>query len=283
MNTTHSRPFSSIPTASWRLLITEAASGAWNMAVDEAIATLAAKGESSPTLRFYRWQPGAVSLGRHQSVSEIDLQRVRSRGYDVVRRPTGGRAILHIDELTYAIMGPQDEPRLAGAVLDTYNRISQGIVVGLHRMGVDATKAPGDKRAGPDVSPVCFEVASAYEISVGAQKLVGSAQSRRGGYVLQHGTLPLHGDIARLVDVLALPSDQERQALRQLTAARATTLAAVLGREVSFWEAATALIDGISTVLALDFKQLALTAAELSLAQTLMRQKYTVPEWVQRV
>lgn len=283
MNTSNIPPMPSFSPSTWRLLITEPASGAWNMAVDEAIATLAAQGESPPTLRFYQWQPGTVSLGRHQSAAEIDSDRLQAQGYDLVRRPTGGRAILHIDELTYSIMGPANEPRLHGPVLDTYNLISQGIVLGLRRMGVAVSKAPGDQRVGPDVSPVCFEAPSAYEISVGRQKLVGSAQNRRAGYVLQHGTLPLQGDITRLVDVLAIASEAERTALREILAARATTLGAVLGRVVTFWEAATALIDGLSTVLALDFEQQELSPAEQQLAQTLVQEKYVHPDWLQRV
>jgi len=191
----------------WRLLITSPASGAWNMAVDEAIATLSARGDSPPTLRFYRWRPPAVSLGRHQPVEDIDSARLQERGWDIVRRPTGGRAILHIDELTYSIAGAATEPRLQGPVLDVYNLISRGLLLGLRRLGVSAGKAPADKRAGQDVSAACFEVPSAYEISVGNQKLIGSAQRRAGSYVLQHGSLPLHGDITRLVDVMVFGDD----------------------------------------------------------------------------
>ncbi len=266
----------------WRLLITEAASGPWNMAVDEAIATLAARGESPPTLRFYQWQPATVSLGRHQPLAEIASDRLRRHGYGIVRRPTGGRAILHVDELTYSVLGPQDEPRLSGPVLDVYKRISDAIVLGLQRLGVEASEAPGDQRAGSDVSAVCFEVPSAFEISVNGQKLVGSAQSRRQGYVLQHGALPLQGDIARLVDVLALPDEDARLALRRLTAQRATTLGTVLQRHISFWEAATVLVDGFNSVLNLDFQQEPLSDAEHELADTLLHEKYATDEWLRR-
>ena len=82
-------------TITWRLIITDPASGAWNMAVDEAIAITSARGDVPPTLRFYQWQPATVSLGRHQPVEDIDQARLQERGWGLVRRPTGGRAILH--------------------------------------------------------------------------------------------------------------------------------------------------------------------------------------------
>ena len=153
------------------------------MAVDEAIAAHAGRGDVPPTLRFYQWQPACVSLGRHQALADIDLARCRGLGYDVVRRATGGRAILHTDELTYSVAGPQDNPVLAGAVLDSYLRLSQGLLAGLARLGLVVTKAPPTNRSGADAGPVCFEVPSAYEIVAGGKKLVGSAQSRRQGWV----------------------------------------------------------------------------------------------------
>jgi lipoate-protein ligase A len=267
----------------WRLLVTDPAAGAWNMAVDEAIATLSARGDVPPTLRFYQWRPATVSLGRHQPVEDIDAGRLQERGWGMVRRPTGGRAILHTDELTYSIAGPADEPRLQGAVLDVYNLISHGLLTGLRRLGVPAEKAPADKRAGRDVSAACFEVPSAYEISVGTQKLIGSAQRRAGGYVLQHGSLPLHGDVTRLVEVMAFEEDRQRQAFRAHLAERATTLEAVLGRRVSFWEAATVLLDGLNSVLEVDFEEQSLTAEELDLARRIEAEKYGTDDWTGRV
>jgi len=253
------------------------------MAVDEAIATLSVRGESPPTLRFYQWQPGTVSLGRHQPLADIDLERIGQRGYGVVRRATGGRAILHIDELTYSIAGPQTDPRLNGAILDSYNRLSEGLVLGLQRLGVDAAKAPAGNRAGGDAGPVCFEVPSAYEIVVAGRKLIGSAQSRRAGYVLQHGSLPLHGDIARLVDVLAAGDESERLALRNTLVGRATTVERALGRRVSFWEAATVLVDGLASALDLDLEEGELSPDEATLAAELEAEKYASAAWLERI
>ncbi len=267
----------------WRLLVTEPASGSWNMAVDEAIATCTARGESTATLRFYRWQPGTISLGRHQSLADLDIERIQQLGYGVVRRATGGRAILHIDELTYSIAGTAKDAGLDGAILDSYNQLSSGLVLGLQRLGIDAVKAPASNRASADASPVCFEVPSAYEITVGGRKLIGSAQSRRAGYVLQHGSLPLTGDVARLVDVLAVEDESQRSELRTALAERATTVERELGRYVSFWEAATVLIDGLSSALGIDFEEGELSPGERELAAELEAEKYAEAEWLQRI
>jgi lipoate-protein ligase A len=249
------------------------------MAVDEAIAAAAGRGHVPPTLRFYQWHPACVSLGRHQPLADIDLARTRALGYDLVRRPTGGRAILHTDELTYSVTGPQDNPVLAGAVLDSYLRLSQGLLAGLARLGLAVTKAPPAHRSGADAGPVCFEVPSAYEIVAGGKKLVGSAQSRRQGWVLQHGTLPLVGDVTRLVDVIVVADEAERPVLRAGLAERAVTVADLLGREVSFEAAAEALAAGFEEALGIHLAPAPLTAEELTMADRLCDEVYASDAW----
>ncbi len=252
------------------------------MAVDEAIAAHAGRGEVPPTLRFYQWQPACVSLGRHQPLADIDLARCAALGYDVVRRPTGGRAILHTDELTYSVTGPQDHPILAGAVLDSYLRLSQGLLAGLARLGLAVSKAPPTNRSGQDAGPVCFEVPSAYEIVADGRKLVGSAQSRRQSWVLQHGALPLLGDVTRLVDVICFADEVERSAQRLALAERATTVEAALGRVVTFEEAAEALAAGFEQALGIQLHTGALSASELAAADVLRRDVYGNEQWTQR-
>jgi lipoyl(octanoyl) transferase len=272
------------PPAIWRLIIDDQPrSGAANMAMDQALAESAAAG-GAPTLRFYRWQPPAVSLGRHQPITDINAEVIEHLGYEIVRRPTGGRAILHTDELTYAVTAAADEPRVAGSLMDAYLRLSNALLKGLQRVGLAADKAAGDVRAGPNVSAACFEVPSAYEITAHGRKLIGSAQSRRAGYVLQHGSLPLVGDIGRLVDVLALP-DEERTRLRAELVARACTLAEALGvaendPNLEFEHVAQAIIEGFGDLLNLQFKRGQPTAAELRRTAELIREQYANSEWL---
>ena len=268
----------------WRLIVEEAPrSGAANMAVDQAIAEACAAGASLPTVRFYRWKPAAVSLGRLQPISDIDEARTAALGYEIVRRPTGGRAILHTDEFTYSVAAAMSHPLMRGGVMDAYLRISNALLIGLHQLGAPADKAPGDVRVGADVSAVCFEVPSAYEITVGSRKLMGSAQSRRAGYVLQHGSLPLVGDITRLIDVLALPAEQA-VTLRHELVTRACTLAQALGVDdasdrVTFGRVTVVMQRGFEEMLHMNFQPDGLTPAEVRRAAELIRTQFGSDTW----
>lgn len=271
------------PRSTWRLLVHGPARGSWNMAVDEAIARLAGAGRVPPTLRFYAWTPPCISLGRHQPIADIDVEKARAHGVDIVRRPTGGRAILHVDEITYSVAGPADEPRLRGMVLDCYVRLSEGLTRGLERLGVRVYKADASARAGPDVSAACFEVPSAYEIlTVDGRKIVGSAQVRKKDWVLQHGAIPLYGDVTRLVEYLSL-DERVRQELRDALARRATSVEHALGRAVSFEEAVNALAQGFAEALNVELIRDSLTLEERRLAEELEQNVYTQPEWTNRV
>ena len=256
------------------------------MAVDEAIAEAAAAGAVPPTLRFYRWNPPTVTLGRHQKLADVDETQIAARGYDLVRRATGGRAILHVDELTYSVAGPIEEPRMAGGVMDAYLRFSNALLSGLSTLGLKAEKAGGRTRAGRDLSAACFETPSAYEITAGGRKLMGSAQSRRKGYVLQHGSLPLWGDVTRLVDVLAL-SCTAKDRLRQQLRRQAATLAEALdlppdSERLAFPHVAAAMAGGFASALDQDLEPGTLSASELSRSAELIRVRYADPAWTRQ-
>ena len=275
------------PTPSWRLMIEEAPrSGAANMAVDEAIAEATATGAAPPTLRFYRWHLPTVSLGRHQKLADVDEEQIAVHGYDLVRRATGGRAILHTDELTYSVAGPTADPHMAGGVMDAYLRFSNGLLSGLKALGLTAEKAGRRTRAARDLSAACFETPSAYEITAGGRKLMGSAQSRRKGYVLQHGSLPLCGDITRLVDVLAL-SRAAKERLRQQLPRQAITLAAALdvppdSERLAFPRVAAAMAAGFASALNLALEPGPLSAGELRRSAELIRIRYADPVWTRQ-
>ncbi len=275
------------PIFSWRLIIEETPrSGAANMAVDEAIAEATAAGAVPSTLRFYRWHAPTVSLGRHQKLADVDEAQMAARGYELVRRTTGGRAILHTDELTYSVAGSVEEPRMAGGVMDAYLRFSNGLLSGLEALGLAAEKTDGRARAARDLSAACFEIPSAYEITAGGRKLMGSAQSRRQGYVLQHGSLPLWGDITRLVDVLTL-SHAAKERLRQQLSEQAITLADALGvspdsERLAFPYVAAAMAAGFASALNLDLEPGALSAGELRRSAELIRTRYADPAWTRQ-
>jgi lipoate-protein ligase A len=252
------------------------------MAVDEAVAQAVAEGVAPPTLRFYAWEPPCVSLGRHQPLAAVDTRRCAELGYDIVRRPTGGRAILHTDELTYSLAATPSHPLMNGLVLDVYLRLAAGLVEGLRRLGVEAEPAPGTSRPGADVSAACFEVPSAYEIITRGKKLLGSAQSRRSGFVLQHGSLPLTGDLARLIECLVLPSETDRDNLRCSLTEHATTLERAAGRFISFEEAGEAMAAGFESALGMELLPGDLTETEKVRSFEMARDKYGQPGWTER-
>ena len=255
------------------------------MATDEAILTALAEGKSQPTLRFFAWEPPCLSIGYNQAAVEVDITKCRQAGVDFVRRPTGGRAILHTDELTYSIVASQDEPRVVGGVVESYRRLSAGLVRGLRLLGMDVAQAEtghgtvAPNGQGADVSAACFDAPSAYEVTAGGRKLVGSAQVRRKGTVLQHGSLPLQGDITRICGYLVVPSEERREELRQELRARATSLELVLGRVVPFAQVVEALVRGFSEALNLHLEPGELSEYELSLVRQLRQEKYTSEAW----
>ena len=266
--------------AEWRLLNNGQLAGQMNMAVDEAIMQAVGEGKSVPTIRFYGWDPFCLSIGYAQSMrAEVDMDAVRARGFDVVRRPTGGRAILHGDELTYSLLVSQDEPRVAGGIVESYRRLSGGLVEGLRLLGAEALQSQPQQGATQEKSAACFDAPSHYEITVCGKKLVGSAQMRRKGMVLQHGSLPLCGDIGRIMDYLIMSSEERREYLRQDLRGRAATLEEVLGRVVPFAEVASALGEGLSCTLELDLVPGELSPYERELADTLYREKYSTDKW----
>jgi len=192
----------------WRLLVDAPSSGAWNMAVDEVLLDGVASGLSAPTLRFYQWRPACLSLGYFQPFDVVDVDGCRALGVEIVRRPTGGRAILHDRELTYSVALPASLLGHDGGVLPSYYRLSLALQEGLRRLGVPATLAPESAASGSlEHGPVCFDRPSAHEILLAGRKLVGSAQMRRGGGLLQHGSILIEPRIGNLRKCLMLADD----------------------------------------------------------------------------
>lgn len=254
------------------------------MAVDEAILEAATRGDVPPTLRFYAWNPPCLSLGYAQPINDVDRANLQTNGWDMVRRPTGGRAILHTDELTYSVSGPDTDPVLVGDILSSYRRISGAILAALAEIGLGVQAQPKEG-SGPNKqpAPVCFEVPSNYEITAGGKKLVGSAQARRRGGVLQHGTLPLYGDLTRIVQALVFPDEQARQTAAERLLARATTVETSLNKVITWEEAARAFEKAFRETLQLDLTPGELSPAELARAEELMAEKYANPDWTERV
>lgn len=258
----------------WRLIIDPPLDGATNMARDEALLVLHARGTAAPTLRLYGWAPACLSLGRFQRSGEIDRERCEAEGVAVVRRPSGGRALLHERELTYALVARDDSALGAGSISESYRRISAGLLAGLAHLGAYAALAPREDRRKAKDEPqtaACYDSPAAYELVVDGRKLVGSAQKRHGGALLQHGALPFAPHAERLSRLLHRPPPD--------LAARMLTLDQVLGRAVYFDEVAEALVNGCAATWNVSFERAGWTDEELALAEELRAARYTTEAW----
>lgn len=253
------------------------------MAVDESILNASTKGLVPPTLRLYAWSPACLSLGYAQPFHDIDFENLQKLGWHFVRRPTGGRAILHTDELTYAVIGQSIDPHLAGGVIESYRRLSRALLAALRSLGIqaDAQETPSKSDQNNTSAPVCFEEPSNYEITVNSKKLVGSAQARRKGAVLQHGTIPLTGDITRITKVLVYPDEIQRAAAAKRLFERATTVEISLGEKVSWDRTAQTLNNAFEEELNLKLNLENLSDLELSEVEKLLADKYDTDEWNQ--
>jgi lipoate-protein ligase A len=200
----------------WRLLTTPPLSGVENMAFDEALMARA-RTSREWTLRVYSWSTPTISLGRNQTaVGRYDLARIAERKLAIVRRPTGGRAILHDREITYSVTAPADED--SGDLQTSYDRINGLLLNGLARLGVHASVADVKSRASlPGMAP-CFDEPSRGELMLDGRKLAGSAQWRSDGAFLQHGSILIEDDQSTLAE-LAVGSQRPIPAPATLAAA----------------------------------------------------------------
>jgi lipoate-protein ligase A len=260
----------------WRLMLDPAADGAWNMAVDEALLLGGAEG-GGPTLRLYTWRPHTLSLGAHQrGEGRIDRARLARDGYGIVRRPTGGRAILHAQELTYSVTAPAPP----GGTLAAYRWLAGGLKAGLAAVGIEVEleKTRRPRAAGLETRNPCFTAAGRYELVAGGRKVIGSAQRRRGGWLMQHGSILLGAEHRRLPWYLDSPDPRAEVA----ALSRATVdCSALLGRTIDAAELAPPFAEGFARSLGVVLEPRGLLPAEERRARRL-RERFADPEWTSR-
>lgn len=268
----------------WRLIISAPSEGGWNMAVDEAILESVGSKTNFSTLRLYSWHPYCLSIGHAQSLSEINLAYINKAGWDLVRRPTGGRAILHADELTYSVCATLDDPHIQGGVVGSYRRISDCLLLALKKIGIHADSKPKieeEKYLSKD--PVCFQYPSDYEITFKGMKLIGSAQARRSNALLQHGSIPLFGDITRIISALKYESQEHKEKSIIKLRGRATTVANIAGKQISRQKFANAMIASFEEEFNLELDQQPLSPLEHNRTKQLLKEKFQNPDWTNRI
>ncbi len=255
----------------WRLIVDARETGQGNMLLDEALAVRVAEGHSPPTLRIYAWPCHAISLGRHQPAAPLlNEERCQDEGIEIVRRPTGGKAVRHSPgNVTYSVIGRDDAPPMSRDVTRSYATVNQALVAGLGILGIRAAvrdPAPLWPETGVDFG--CFESPGRHEIYWAGRKLAAGAQRRTGGVILQQGTIPNTETGADLAALLCLgPGERER--LRRDLTDRTGSLARALDDAPDFARAADALLEGFRRAWGIDVRPAPVTPAEERLMQRL--------------
>jgi len=242
----------------WRLIVDGDLPGARNMARDVAILEAVAAAASPPTLRLYGWDPPCLTLGKHQGLEAADLVFCRANGVEVARRPTGGRALLHHLELTYAVVAPLGRGPLPSRLQEAYRLICAGLVDACRALGIAAGLTGGEVKLrlpSPTCTIPCFEAPAEGEVVVAGRKLIGSAMRSHAGYILQHGAILLDWDGRLQAGALGLADDSS---LRP----HVTTVSAELGSTVQRRDIETAVVRGLASRLGVELADGGVSPAE---------------------
>ncbi|WP_449536919.1 lipoate--protein ligase family protein [Ferdinandcohnia sp. Marseille-Q9671] len=269
----------------WRFIDSGDCSPEFNMALDEALLDWNSEGKIPPTIRFYGWNPATLSIGYFQKAEkEIDLEAVKKYGLGFVRRPTGGRGVLHDQELTYSVIVSEDHPEMPQSVTEAYRVISEGILQGFRKLGLDAYFAvprTAEEREGlkNPRSAVCFDAPSWYELVVEGRKVAGSAQTRQKGVILQHGSILLDIDEDKLFDLFKYPSERVRERMQRNFKSKAVAINALRQSPVSIEEAKKAFKEGFEQGLNIILEPYQLTDEELRYVHNIAETRYKSNEW----
>ncbi len=245
-----------------RLIIDPKRPGPINMGLDETILEEVVSGSELPTLRLYGWSPENVTIGYFQGMEEeVDLEACERLGVSYLRRTTGGGAVLNAQEVTYNLVAPVGFAGIPKQILDSYRYICGGVLAGLRHMGVEAEFIPLN------------------DLVVNGKKISGNAQTRRGDYLLQHGTILLQVDVEKMFSLLKVPAEKLKGKLIADVKQRVTGLEILLGRAVTFDETIAGMVQGFGEHLQVEFERKPVTAVELQRAQELADEKYANRMW----
>lgn len=269
----------------WRFIDSGNCSPSYNMALDEALLDWHSEGKIPPTIRFYGWDPATLSIGYFQKVEkEINLDAVKEHGLGFVRRPTGGRGVLHEHELTYSVIVSEEHPEMPRTVTEAYRVISEGILKGFQGLGLEAYFAvprTAEEREGlkNPRSAVCFDAPSWYELVVEGRKVAGSAQTRQKGVILQHGSILLDLDEDKLFSLFNYPSDRVKERMQRAFKSKAVAMNEVSSVPVTMEMAKEAFKKGFEEGLNINLEPYELSEEETQYVVDLAESRYESNEW----
>lgn len=269
----------------WYFLNSGKCSPSFNMALDEALLDWHSEGLIPPVIRFYEWEPATLSIGYFQRAKkEINLEAVRAQGIGFVRRPTGGRAVLHEHELTYSIIVTESYPNMPETVTEAYRVLSGGILQGFQNLGMEAYfSVPVTEEQKAELkkprSAVCFDAPSWYELVVEGKKVAGSAQTRQKGVILQHGAILLDLDEEKLLSVFNFDSEEAKERMRKKLPEKAVAINSLVSEPVSIEQCVEAFREGFAKSLQIELKPFTLSEEQLKYVQALEEKKYAHDDW----
>lgn len=272
----------------WNFINSGKCTPSFNMALDEALLEWHSEGKIGPVLRFYEWEPATLSIGYFQRVEkEIDMDQVKKLGLGFVRRPTGGRGVLHEHELTYSVIVSESYPDMPETVTEAYRVISGGLLEGFRNLGLAAEfSIPDTEKSRADLkkpkSAVCFDAPSWYELVVEGRKVAGSAQTRQKGVILQHGAILISLDEEKLISLFKYRSEEHRELVRIGLPEKAVAIDRLMDRPVTVEECVKAFSAGFEKALHIQLQPLELTAEQLDYVEAIERKKYANDDWTFR-
>ncbi|MCD4838202.1 MULTISPECIES: biotin/lipoate A/B protein ligase family protein [Neobacillus] len=269
----------------WRFIDSGNSSPSFNMALDEALLDWHSQGKIPPVIRFYGWDPPTLSIGYFQKVEkEIDMDAVKEHNLGFVRRPTGGRGVLHEHELTYSVIVSEEHPKMPKTVTEAYRVISEGILNGFHHLGLEAyfaipkTLEERDSLKNPR-SAVCFDAPSWYELVVEGRKVAGSAQTRQKGVILQHGSILLDLDEEKLFSLFKYPNERVKERMKKSFKDKAVAINDISPRRITLEEAKDAFYKGFAEGLNIELEPYQLSDEELEYVNQIAKNRYENNEW----
>src|SRR3954452_1305605 len=269
----------------WRFIDSGNGSPSYNMALDEALLDWHSEGKFPPVIRFYGWNPATLSVGYFQKVEkEIDMEAVKTHQLGFVRRPTGGRGVLHEHELTYSVIVSEDHPEMPKTVTEAYRVISEGILKGFQHLGLEAyfavpkTAEERDALKNPR-SAVCFDAPSWYELVVEGRKVAGSAQTRQKGVILQHGSILLDLDEDKLFSLFKYSNERVMERMKKSFMNKAVAINDLTSNRISMEQAKEAFKKGFEEGLNINLEPYELNQTEIDYVNQIARERYESDEW----
>lgn len=269
----------------WYFINSGPCSPSFNMALDEALLDWHSEGSIPPVIRFYEWNPATLSIGYFQQVErDVNMQAVKEQNLGFVRRPTGGRAVLHDQELTYSVIVSEDYPEMPESVTEAYRVISEGILLGFQNLGLDAYFSVPDSQEKLDdlkkpKSAVCFDAPSWYELVVEGKKVAGSAQTRQKGVILQHGAILLDLNEELLLSVFNFESPEAKEKMRKKLPEKAVAMNQFTTTPFTIPQCVKAFSNGFEEAMQIELIPYELTKEQLQYVEQLQQKKYLTTEW----